>query len=212
MYLFTRSLRLRPGATRDAVAWAAEVTELVDHGTDLHVQLWSRTFSPQLGTLTWSTQVEDLTQLEAADDKLLADEAYQACVARGAGFVEHLPDDSIATYVHGAPDPERSVEYAVVNTAICGTSGMRRGVEVGVRLAEEATRIGGVPVSFLVGNSGAFGSVAWIAGYHDLAEMQRAEQTLYADPAFLQMIDEDAAGVYADALGASNQFYYRKVM
>ena len=142
MYLFTRSLRLRPGATRDAVAWAAEVTELVDHGTDLHVQLWSRTFSPQLGTLTWSTQVEDLTQLEAADDKLLADEAYQACVARGVGFVEHLPDDSIATYVHGAPDPERSVEYAVVNTAICGTSGMRRGVEVGVRLAEEATRIG----------------------------------------------------------------------
>ena len=187
MYLFTRSLRLRPGATRDAVAWAAEVTELVDHGTDLHVQLWSRTFSPQLGTLTWSTQVEDLTQLAAADDKLLADEAYQACVAR-------------------------SVEYAVVNTAICGTSGMRRGVEVGVRLAEEATRIGGVPVSFLVGNSGAFGSVAWIAGYHDLAEMQRAEQTLYADPAFLQMIDEDAAGVYTDALGASNQFMYRKVM
>lgn len=212
MFLFTRSLRLRPGATREAMAWAAEITDLVDHGTDLKVQLWSRTFSPQLGTLTWSTLVDDLGQLEAADDKLAADEAYQACVARGGSYVEHLPDDSLATYVHGAPDPARSIEYAVVNTAICGPGAMRRGMEVGVRLAEEATRIGGAPVSFLVGSSGPFGSVAWITGYHDLAELQRSEQTVFADPTFLQLIDEDCAGVFADAPGASSQLYYRKIM
>ena len=94
MYLFTRSVRLRPGPTRDAAAWAGEVTEAVRHTTDLHVQLWSRTFSPQLGTLAWTTAVEDLTQLEAADDKLMADEAYQDLVQRGAAYVEHLPDDS----------------------------------------------------------------------------------------------------------------------
>lgn len=212
MYLFTRSVRLRPGPTRDAAAWAGEVTEAVRHTTDLHVQLWSRTFSPQLGTLAWTTAVEDLTQLEAADDKLMADEAYQDLVQRGAAYVEHLPDDSLAMYLPGLPDPTATVEYAAVVTSVCAVGCTAMGAELGVRIAEEAGRIGGNPCSFLIGASGNYGAVAWITPFPSLAEMQRSEQTVYADADFVKIVDEEAAGIYSGDLGATVQHYYRKIM
>ena len=212
MFLFTRSLRLRPSSTRDALSWAMEVTEAVDHTTDLKVSLWSRTFSPQLGTLVWSTAVEDLVQLEAADDKLVADEAYQALVARGTQFVEQLPDDFIASYVNAVPDPAIPVEYVSVVTGVCAAGALAKGAELGVRIAEESTRISGAPCSFLIGASGHFGAVAWVSGHPNLSEMQRAEQAVFADSDFLALVDSETPGVYADGVGAVEQHYYRKIM
>lgn len=211
MYLFSRSLRLRPGSTRDAITWATEVTEVVNRISDVQVQLWSRVFSPGTGTLAWTTFVEDLGQLEAAQDKLMSDDGYIGTVDRGAAFVASAPDDSLATLVSGAPDPQRSIEYVTFVHSVCEPGALAKGFDLGVRLAERATAIGGNPCLFLADSTGSFGGVGWITGFADVAEMQRSEAAVMADPDFIGLVDE-SHGVYANGdQTTSFQHCYRQV-
>src|ERR1700704_1866895 len=86
MYLFSRSSRLAPGNQQAAMAWAVKVTEKVNQIGELDVSLWTRVFSPGLGTLVWTTTADDLSALEATDDKLMADSGFQMLLDEGAKF------------------------------------------------------------------------------------------------------------------------------
>ena len=55
MYLFSRRAGLAPGNTREAITWATAITEKVNEITGLNVGLYMQTFSPEVGTLSWST-------------------------------------------------------------------------------------------------------------------------------------------------------------
>ena len=70
MYLFSRRGRIDGGHTNDALAWATGITAKVNEITDLEVGLWMQSFSPEFGTIVWSTFLADLATLEAAGDKL----------------------------------------------------------------------------------------------------------------------------------------------
>jgi hypothetical protein len=110
MYLFSRRAHLSSGKFRDSMAWATSITERVTQTTGLQLGLWNQTFSPAVGTLVWSTFVPDLAALEAANDKLMVDDAYIELVDRGNQFV--IPgsiDDSLGMLIHGQPDPNRHV-------------------------------------------------------------------------------------------------------
>ena len=66
MYLFSRRARLAPGNTHDSMAWATSITEKVNQIVSLNTGLFAQTFSPEVGTLVWSTFVPDLATLEPA--------------------------------------------------------------------------------------------------------------------------------------------------
>jgi len=124
MYLFSRRARLSGVKFRESIAWATSITERVAQTTGMQVGLWNQTFSPAVGTLVWSTFVPDLATLEAANDKLMVDDAYNDLVERGTEFV--IPgsiDDSLGMLIHGQPDPNRHIEYvaAVHTTMSCMT-------------------------------------------------------------------------------------------
>jgi len=87
MYLFSRRARLSGVKIRESIAWATNVTERVSQTTGMQLRLWNQTFSPAVGTLVWSTFVPDLATLEAANDKLMVDDAYNDLVERGNEFV-----------------------------------------------------------------------------------------------------------------------------
>ncbi len=178
MYLFSRRARLVLGNTRAAMTWATSITEKVNQIVALNTSLFAQTFSPEVGTLVWSTFVPDLATLESANDKLLVDDSYVSLVDAGAKFAQGSIDDSLLQLVSGEPDPNRQVEYATTVQTICASGSVARGVELGVEIAKRVEKITGLPVLFATAATGDYGAVAWITGYTDIRELETSQQAL----------------------------------
>jgi hypothetical protein len=212
MYLFSRQAQLAPGNTRAAMTWATGITEKVNQITGLEVSLYSLTFSPGVGTLAWSTFVPDLPTLEAATDKLLVDEGYISLIDEGAKFGQGGADDVLAQVIHGAPDPNRAVEYVSTVQTVCANGNVMRGIELGIEIAQRAEKAMGLPVLCITGATGAYGSVGWITGYSDVEEFEKSQAALAADTKFGEFIDKSVKGVYADSPGDTQTLIYRRIV
>src|SRR4051812_27398719 len=106
-YLFSRRGRLAPGNVLDAMTWAAKITEKVNAISEVPVSLWTTEFSPQVGTLSWTAVVDDLSQLRTLDTKLMADSGYLSLVEEGARYTSDAGlDDGLVNLI--TPMPTRS--------------------------------------------------------------------------------------------------------
>jgi hypothetical protein len=211
MYLFARSTRLAPGNSRDAMAWAMNVTQKVNQITELEVSLRTTVFSPGLGTLAWTAAAEDLAQLEAADDKLNVDDGFIALVDSGAKFSSgQAVDDGVIQLIHADADAGAGQPtYASVVQAVLAPGASTRGVEVGVEIAQRAKAITGGPTSFGLALTGPYGSVEWISVFDSVQDLQRANEALAADASFAAFIDNEASNLYQDT--ATVQTAYRRI-
>lgn len=212
MYLFTRSGRLTNGQFRESALWVATITEKVNQITDLQVGAWRNVFSAELGRITWATFVDDLSVLEAADDKLMVDDGYVAEVDRGAAFVTTGVDDALAQVIHGSPDPERPVEYASAVRTVIEPGKIARGMALGVEIAQRVEKVTGIPTLFLSDSTGDYGGVRWVSGYENVQSLQAANEKLGQDLDFLQFIDKEAAGVYQAGLSVTTQTILRRLL
>ncbi len=212
MYLFSRRARLRPGNTRQSLAWATDQTERVNRISGLQVNLWSQVFSPMVGTLVWAAFVTDLTQLEEANDKLMVDEEYLSALDRGAEFFEGPIDDSLLSVLVGERDPSRDVHYVATVQAVCSAGNLARGIEVGMTIAEKVEAVTGEPTMFATAATGPYGGVAWLTSYTDVASLERAETAVSADADFVRYLDDAAGGAYQEDPWLTTQLYYRRVV
>jgi hypothetical protein len=194
------------------MTWATGITEKVNQITGLNVSLFALTFSPEVGTLSWSTFVPDLPTLEAANDKLLVDDAYVSMVDDGAKFALGGPDDVLLQIVSGEADPSRQIEYATVVSTTCATGSVVKGIEVGIEIAQRAEKALGTPVLFGTGVTGNYGAVSWLSGYADAASLERSQQALAADAKFAEFVDKGTRGVYAEEPTASQQVIWRRIV
>jgi hypothetical protein len=210
MYLFTRQGRLAPAHLQDGIEWAIAITEKVNQITSLDVGLWSPTLSPGVGRLSWGTMVESLGDLEDAEAKLLADPMYLELAARGAELTVGGIDDTTAQFVHRPADGAAQTTHVAVVQSQLANGGFRRGIEVGVRIAEMATEIGGLPTSFLLSSTGTYAGCAWLTNGPGLRELEAAEQAVNANPDFLTLIDEEAATCFLP--GVTTQSIWRAVV
>lgn len=211
MYLFSRRVRLGRGRARDAMEWATQVCDLVTKGTELDLSLYGQVFGRDVGTVSWTCTVDDLTQLEAAQDKLMVDDGFAEAIERGAEFQTDGPHDSLIQILHGAPDPDQHIEYATIVHSVCAPGGLVRGVELGIQIAQRATELGGMTTSFGMHTTGAYGGVAWITTAPSLADLQASEAKVNGDPSFVKMVDDGAPGTYSGDSWATNQRMYRKL-
>ena len=211
MYLFSRRARLAPGNTRAAMTWATSITEKVNQIVSLNTSLFAQTYSPEVGTLVWSTFVPDLATLESANDKLLVDDGYVSMVDAGAKFSQGSIDDTLLQLITGDPDPNRQVEYATTVQSVCASGSIARGMELGVEIAQRAEKVIGLPVMFATSATGAYGAVAWITGYADVQELEAANGKLAADAKFGEFVDKNVRGVYAEDPAATESLMYRRI-
>jgi hypothetical protein len=213
MYLFTRTARFGGGHVAESMAWAIGMTERVNASTDLEVGLFQRVFSPGLGTVAWATFVNDLEQLQTANDTLAADPEYLAAVDAGAPFLDgNGVDDGLMQIVHGEPDPSRTVTYVATVQTVLANGSIARGVEVGVQIAQLAEKITGVPTLFGVNVTGPYGSIGWVTGYENVQQYQEAEGALAVNEEWLATLDRDASPAYAESASASEQLVWRSVL
>jgi hypothetical protein len=211
MYLFSRQIRFGPGNTRDQMEWALGQTERVNQITGLQVSLYTQVYSPEVGAIGWSTFVPDLATLEAAGDKLQADDSFVAATDKGAAMTVGGATDSLAQVIYGEPDPNRQIEYVTVVRAVCATGNVAKGMEAGVELAQRAEKIMGTPTLFLADVTGNYGGVAWASGYENVQALEAAQQALVADEGWAKFVDKSTAGVYADEPSLTTQIIYRRL-
>jgi hypothetical protein len=209
-YLFSRRGRLAPGSVVDAMTWAAKITEKVNTISEVPVTLWTTEFSPQVGTLSWTALVEDLSQLRALDAKLMADNGYLSLVEEGARYTSDGGlDDGLVRLIHVDPDAVTG-EYASAVTATIIPGSFVKGIEVGVEIAQRAKAVTGRPTLFGESQTGVYGEVGWIVLYDSVDEVQAAGQALGSSVEFGQYLDEHASKAYI--AGMSTQTIFRKVM
>jgi hypothetical protein len=209
MYLFTRQTRLAAGHVRDGAEWAIAVTEKVNQIVSLEVGLWNKVFSPGVGSVSWGCMAESLVQLEEANAKLLADDMFVDLANRGASITTGELDDQTAQFIY-QPDTAIDPRYVTVVQSALANGAFQRGVEAGVEIAQQATQLGGLPTSFLLGTTGAYGSVAWITAADSLEQLEQAEQAVNANPDFIKLIDEKASPCYL--AGVTQQSIWQRLV
>jgi hypothetical protein len=211
MYLFSRTARLRPGDTRESMAWALGITEKVNQITSLNIGLWTTVLSRGVGTLSWSTVVENLTQLEDAEAKLMVDDGYLDLLDQGAQYSSgEAIDDAVGQIVAGDLDPSRQPTHAAVVQAELAPGGFAKGIEAGIEIADRATKLSGLPTVFMIASTGTYGGVAWLTTASSLEALERGEQATNGDPDFIRYIDEVASKVY-QAQGTMQTLFRRIV-
>ena len=212
MYLFSRRARLAPGNTRAATTWATSITEKVNQVIGLNTSLFAQIYSPEVGTLVWSTFVPDLATLESANDKLLIDDSYVSMVDAGAKFAQGGPDDTLLQIISGEPDPNRQIEYATTVQTVCANGSVAKGIELGVEIAQRVEKIIGSPVLFATAATGDYGAVAWITGYTDVKALESSQQALAADTKFGEFVYKSVRGVYVEEPTATQSLMYRRIL
>jgi hypothetical protein len=209
MYLFSRSARLGAGKFRDAGAWAVGITEKVNQITEINVSLWAPVFSPGVGTLVWSSMVQDLAELENAEAKLLVDDAYVSEIDRGAEFLSAQGvDDHLSQLVHGELDPDQKPAYVAVVTSVLAAGNFGSGIALGIEVCERVKQITGVPTAFAIDSTGAYGGVSWISAHANVQELERSEQAINSDAGFMEFIDSQVSHAYQPS-GTAQTVYRR---
>jgi hypothetical protein len=211
MYIFSRSARLAPGNPQKMMTWALQMTEKVNQITELDVRLWTTVFSAGVGTLVWTSVVEDLATLEASEAKLNVDSGYLSLAEEGANFASGQGVDDMVVRLLLA-DPDRNTtqsQYATVVQAVLAPGSTQRGIELGIEISQRAKGITGRPTSFGVATTGVYGTVEWISVYESIEQVQQAEQTLGSDVEFARFVDKEASKVY---LPGTTQTAFRRIV
>jgi hypothetical protein len=209
MYLFTRQGRLASSGM-DGVEWASAVCAEATKLTGQPIQLWATVYSAAYGTIGWSAWFADLKSLEALGDALNADPGYTSLVAKGADHLEGGVDDALFQVLHGAPDPDRDIQYVSSASAVLATGGAIRGITTGMEIAQRAESITGLPTLFLQGMTGTYGNVGWLTGYEDITAVETASGALAADADWLTLIDS-TAGCYVEDPASTQQTLHRRL-
>lgn len=191
--------------------WALGQTERVNKIVDLPVSLYMQVFSPEVGAIGWSTFTPDLVSLEAAGDKLNADDGFVSATDSGASFLIGGADDSISQVVSGTPDPSRQVEYVTAVRTVCSNGALAKGMELGVEIAQRAEKITGTSTLFVADATGSYGGVGWLTGHADIQGVEAAQQALAADASWLKFLDEGVKGTYSDDPSATTQLLFRRL-
>ena len=212
MYLFNRTGRVANGNTRKTLEWATGITEKVRNVSGLEVGLFQQVFSPEFGTIVWSTFVPDLQSLEAATDKLIGDDGFVQLADEGAKFTEGGFDDGLFQVLHGEPDPSRQVEYVVVVRSVCSSGNFAKGFEVGMEVAQRAERVTGTPTLFLAAATGDYGAVGWVTGFSDIKALEAGQGALATDASFAEYIDGEASNVYVSEPWMTTQRIFRRIV
>src|SRR4051812_46176032 len=209
MYLFTRQVQLGNGAQIKGLEGAIGITEKVNQITSINAGLWSPIVSPNVGLLSWGCAVESIGDLEDADAKLLADPMYLDAVEQGAAFTTGVINDRVAQYIDNPTADPNATHVAVVEAQLANGA-FAHGMEVGVQIAQKATKIGGQPTAFLLGTTGAYAACAWITSATSIRALEAAEQKVNGDAKFIALLDKEAAGCFVE--GAATQSIWRRVV
>jgi len=191
MYLFTRETTLT-GGQRRPLEYALEVTEAANRVIEPDVHLWLALFGRPVGTFSWNAVIDGRAALGGAMAALAGSDGYQALLERGQEFATTGAVDKLRQLVHPAPADGAGTEvgnYAEAITAVPAEGRIGRSIRWGTEIAQLASRIIGIPVTFWADAYGTFGRVTWLIVHPDAAAVDAANDELNGNEEYLHMVD-----------------------
>lgn len=191
MYLFSRTLQVN-GDLREVMPRAIAMRELVTQKTGLQVSLWTAVLGQPVGTLGYTTFVQSLAELDAAQSVLIGDAEYLERLADTNAFVVGAPQDSMIEILHNAGGEYRRADVGAVASLITAQVANARfgaGIQWGIEMAELAAGI--THRALFLGRyaGGAFGQLAWISSSPDMATFESENEALGKDARYLTQLD-----------------------
>jgi hypothetical protein len=190
------------GPPEEVMPWAVEITGAVNERTTLNASLWQGLSGGQLGTLGWSSVVENLTAVEAAFAKLAGDRGYLDLVAKAQDWVPVPGEDHILRMVHTAggdyvrPDVGA---YAEGTSAVPAGGKLAKAGEFGVKISDRHSKLTHSSVLFCTAEYGAYGEMRWLGLYESAAEVDHAAELIAKDEGYMKAID-GAADLFVEGL------------
>jgi hypothetical protein len=206
MYLFTRQANLRG---IDSPNWAVEIGAAAAAGLNNEVAVWANVLSPGFGTITWTSRWTDLSSIEKGFAALLGDAKYLDLASQGVEILNGPINDTLYEVVYAGSGANLDARYAGTVTAVCAPGNIGRGILGGIEIAQRAEKATGVSTAFLQGQTGAYGSVVWLAGYDDMAHFEAAQHALAADMSFIEYIDSATDAYQANAALSQSTLFMR---
>jgi hypothetical protein len=210
MYLYSTSVRSGVANPAHVMDWAIRITEKINQIGEVPSRLWTAAMSPAMGTLAWTAVVSDLTIIEETEAKLSTDPGYLALVEEAVPLLSSdAADQRLMQLIHADADAARGdFQYASTVRAALAPGFMRRGIELGVEIAQTAKQITGRPTSFAVSVTGSYGDVMWVSLAENIQQLQAANEALNANEEFSKQLDKDASKAY---LPGATQTISRKI-
>ena len=207
MYLYSRRTRL---TTFAGVDWANRIKDRVTEVSGNECQLWATMYGDGYGTMSWTSWFPDLAALQASGDALITDDTYLALSAEGGEFTTGGVDDLLLKPLYGEVDPERSVNYVSGVVAVCAAGNIERAMTAGVDISQKAEAVTGLPTMFLTAMTGPYGGISWLTGYEDITAVEKAQDALAGDLAWLKLVDS-TEGCFVEEPAITVQSIYRKI-
>ena len=188
MFLFTR-MATPKGAPRDVMAFATEITDVVNSKVETTTTLWQNLFGAPVGTLAWSTLVRNRAQMGQTMMTLMADDDYHRQLERGQEFIRDAiaTEDFLARFIFGNPD-EPAPEVGWVAEMVSATPAAGRMMDAmawGPEVAQLVGRIGGTMPSFWTNAYGPVGDVMWMTLYPSMEAVDEAQAKLQTNEEYL---------------------------
>lgn len=170
MYIFNRATTLNRHRLLEATGAAVEVAGKVSEITGMAVSVFATRYGQPLNTIGWSVRLESQAELQAATDKLMADQGYVQWISSHTDLFEDAATDQLSTVVSStlAGAPKR---FYTVLTAAAANGRLADAVAFGVRAQQFVAEATGLATAFLTGVYGTFGTVAWLTGADSMSDL-----------------------------------------
>jgi len=199
MYLFSRSTIAALGKQLEALPAAVSMAERVSGIIGQDVNVFAGRFGAPLGTVTWSMRVDSFAQVQANNEKLMADAGYIEAVEGMNGLFMAPAEDAMVRFVTTPLAAATSRIYGVTRAAMAeGQFGPA--MEFGVKISEYVTKATGSQGAFLKAGYGGFADVAWILGFDSASDVDAYNDFQMSDAGYLELVN-GAADLFAPNSG-----------
>ncbi len=204
MLLASRAVRL--GDLTKSLAWAIEITQAIQ-AQGGPTTLWQGLSGTEVGSVVWSTAVEDFAGYVAFGDGLANNADFVRLVAEAGDHIESVQPDGLVEVIHGVTGETKIGGFASVVNANAGNGQWSSAGAWAVSISMLVTEITGITGIVTAGRAGPMGSFGWITVYDDAAAMDAAFAKTAADPRYMESIDS-AATMF---LPGASTIYARRV-
>ncbi len=203
MYLFTRINTMAGARIRDAIGFAGEITDYVNHHSDLEVSAHSFVFGRPPGTLAWSCLVESHAAMLAANATLNGDDSYLDQTSKAAELFLGPPEDMFREVLHVAGEVTGPSAYTSSVLATCNADRMADTVAWGMEMADLVHRVSGRACMFVGDAYGPFGGVGWLTGFDDAESLDTMRGALRDDADYVSHMG-GSTGLFIPGSGRSS--------
>lgn len=192
MYIYNRTSLAIADRYPEALAFAVSIAAKVEAVSGHPIRAYVTHFGAPVTTLSWSTRLDSLADLETMKGKLAADPGLAAEMQQNRSLFVGSPEDALMNIVSTTFDAKPKKYYAST-VAMAAGGKVGEAVQFGVEVQQHLSKLTGLQSAFGTNPFGPYGQVGWITGADSMAEIDAFQTAMGTDPAFQKM-----AGVVGD--------------